>query len=408
MKIIVAHNYYQQRGGECLSFEANASLLEDRGHEVHRFTLNNDDIDQQSRVKVAVQTIWNASTRRKLASMVQEVRPAIVHFTNTFPKISPSVYSVARHLGAAVIQDLRNYRLVCAAFNFLRDGKICEDCLGRSIAVPAIRHRCYRGSLPGSVVVASMQAVHHALGTWRSQIDLFMTPSEFAKSKYVQAGFERHRIRAKPNFIDSVPEVGEGNGDYAIFIGRLSPEKGVELLLDAWQKLRSPLKLLFVGDGEQNEIVASAARLDPRIQAVGWKSHDELLELIGDARLLIMPSLWYETFGRTIIEAYAKGCPVIASRLGSMQELVLEGVTGFCFEAGNSDDLVRAVQKICSQSEEERAAMRCAAHDEFLKRYTANENYKMLMEAYQSALYFRGNGHGQVAPPVRRAEVERC
>src|SRR5262245_31567387 len=201
MRVLMCHNYYQQRGGEDQSFEDEADLLDENGHEVIRYTLHNDEIRKRSKLDVAWRTIWNPATYRALRSVIARVRPDVVHFTNSFPLISPSAYYAARAEKVPILHALRDFRLLCPQGHFLRENKICESCLTTKLKLPSIIHGCYRGSRAGSIVLSSMIAAHHALKTWGKVIDRYYCASRFARSKFIEGGFPAGRIGLKPNFV---------------------------------------------------------------------------------------------------------------------------------------------------------------------------------------------------------------
>jgi glycosyltransferase involved in cell wall biosynthesis len=384
MKVLLAHNYYQEPGGEDTSFAMEAELLAAAGHDVLRYTLHNDAINTMSKLAVARRTIWNAETYRELRAIVRRERPAVVHFTNTFPLISPSAYHAAKHEGAAVVQSLRNYRLLCPNAQFLRNGAVCESCLGRTIPWPAVRHGCYRGSRAGSAVVAAMLAWHRLRKTWTEAVDLYYTLTEFARRKFIEGGLPAEKIAVKSNFIHPDPGPGDGAGGYVVFVGRLSPEKGIATLIAAWRQLAGDVQLKILGDGPQAGLVEEAARNDARICWLGRRSFADVQGIVGDAACMVVPSLWYEGQPRTIIEAFSRGTPVIASRLGSMQEIIDEGATGFLFEPGNAADLAVTISQWFRDTS--RHDMRTAARQEFEGRYAAPANYEMLMNLYRQAI----------------------
>lgn len=384
MNVLLCHNYYQQRGGEDLSFEAEARLLEAKGHEVRRFTLHNDAIRDLHPLGVVGRTFWNRDCYRQVRRLIVQEQSDVMHCTNLFPLISPAVYSAAKAEGVPVVQSLRNYRLLCPNAYLLREDRVCEDCLGKMFAWPGVRHGCYRGSRVASAVVAGMSALHRGLRTWQTKVDVYFTPTEFARRQFLRAGFPAEKLLVKPNFIDPDPGVGDGSGDYAVFVGRLSAEKGISTLLVAWSDPQCDIPLKIIGDGPLAPDVQAAARDNPRLEWLGARPSAEVLEIVGQAKFLVMPSVWYETFGRTIIEAFAKGTPVVASRLGCMEELVREGVTGLLFEPGRSSDLVAQVRRLLANSAA-LATMRRAARAEFLSKYTADPNYDLLMEIYARA-----------------------
>lgn len=384
MNILLCHNYYQQRGGEDLSFEAEARLLEAKGHQVRRFTLHNDAVRELHPLRVVGRTFWNRDSHRQVRRLIEQEQPDVMHCTNIFPLISPAVYSAAKAEGVPVVQSLRNYRLLCPNAYLLRENRVCEDCLGKMFAWPGVLHGCYRGSRAASAVVAGMSALHRGLRTWQRKVDVYFTPTEFARRQFLRAGFPAEKLLVKPNFIDPDPGLGDGDGDYAVFVGRLSAEKGIATLLAAWSDPRCDIPLKIIGDGPLAADVQAAARENPRLEWLGARPSAEVLEIIGHATVLVMPSLWYETFGRTIIEAFAKGTPVVASRLGCMEELVHDNVTGLLFEPGRPSDLVAQVRRLLAEPAA-LATMRRAARAEFLGKYTADPNYDLLMEIYARA-----------------------
>jgi len=385
MRVLLCHAYYQQPGGEDQSFEAEARLLESRGHEVHRYTLHNDVIDGMNRLAVAAKTLWNRTTHRELTRLMREFRPDVLHCTNNFPLISPSIYYAARALNVPVVQSLRNYRQLCPGGLLMRNGAVCEDCLGKRLATAGIRHGCYRNNSLATAVVAGMTSLHGLLGTWSRVVSRYFTLTEFAKSKFVAAGWPAEKIAVKPNFIDPDPGLGRGEGNYAVFVGRLSGEKGIATLLEAWAQIGDALPLKIIGDGPLRDDVQRFAQEHPQVELLGHRPQSEVLDIIGNANGLIMPSIWYETFGRTIIEAFAKGTPVIASRLGAMQELIDDGSTGLLFKPGDANDLAAKVRQLIGHNEL-RQSVRIAARREYERRYTADPNHEMLLEIYRQAI----------------------
>jgi len=284
-----------------------------------------------------------------------------------------------------VVQSLRNYRLLCAKAQFFRDGTVCQDCLGKVLGGPGIRHGCYRDSRAATAVVTGITLAHRMLRTWTRCIDLYFTLTEFARQKFIEGGWPADKIVVKPNFIDPVPEPGDGGGRSVVFVGRLSPEKGLETLLSAWSGVRTDFRLKIIGDGPQGELVRSAAATDARIDWLGRRPLQQVLHILGEAECLVMPSVWYETFGRTIIEAFARGTPVIASRLGAMAELVDDGRTGRQFTPSDAEDLRDKLQAFLDQPQQW-PTMRSAARSEFLSRYTGERNIELLLQIYRRAM----------------------
>jgi glycosyltransferase involved in cell wall biosynthesis len=386
MKVLLCHNYYQQAGGEDEVFAAEGALLEAHGHQVVRFTRHNNAIDRMNRFDLSLKTLWNRETYTELRTLIQQERPQVMHCTNTFPLISPAAYDAAREEGVAIVQTLHNYRLLCPSGTFLRNGRVCEDCLGRSVPWPGVLHKCYRNSRAASAVVASLLTYHRVRQTWRNKVDVYIALTEFARQKFLEGGFSSEQIVVKPNFLLNDRGMGSGQGGYAVFVGRLSVEKGVETLLKAWTRQPAPLPLKIIGDGPLAESVRQAASAGTAIEWLGRRSLDEVLDVIGNAAFLIMPSIWYETFGRTIIEAFSRGTAVIASRLGALAELVDEGRTGLLFEPGNAEELAARARQLAGHPTLLQR-MREEARQEFEEKYTADRNYGMLLAIYEKACH---------------------
>jgi glycosyltransferase involved in cell wall biosynthesis len=385
LKVLLCHNFYQQPGGEDQSFAAEASLLETHGHQVLRFTRHNDAIARMRRFEVARRTLWNPETFHELRELIRRERPEVMHCTNTFPLISPAAYYAARAEGVPIVQSLRNYRLFCVNAYFLRNGRVCEDCLGKGVPWPGVLHGCYRSSRIASAVVAGMLSLHRGLRTWARMVDRYFALTEFSRRKFIEGGLPARQVAVKPNFIHPDPGPGSGQGGYAAFIGRLSPEKGIKTLLSAWTQLAGRLPLKIIGDGPLADNVRAVAEKTAGIDWLGRRQPREVLELLGKAACLVMPSIWYEALPRTIIEAYAKGTPVVASRLGAMAELVHDGRTGLLFEPGNPVDLALKIHALLDDPERI-IAMRRLSRREYEEKYTVETNYRMLMRIYEEAV----------------------
>jgi glycosyltransferase involved in cell wall biosynthesis len=385
MRIIVCHNYYQQPGGEDQVFRDEVTLLESHGHQVATFVIHNDTIRKRSKLKVACETMWNRRVASELAALVRKEEAEIVHFHNTFPLISPAAYHAVREAGAAVVQTLHNFRLLCPGATFIRDGQVCERCLGKAVPWPAVAHRCYRGSLSGSTVVAVMLAAHRLFRTWDQAVDRYIALTEFARQTFLRGGLPAEKVVVKGNFVAPSPPVGRGQGSYALFAGRLVPEKGLGTLLEAWKGLAEAGPLKILGDGPLAAHVQKAIQGNSAVEWLGSRPHAEVQDLLGEAQMLILPSTWYEGFPKILVEALAKGTPVVASRLGAMAELIDDGRTGLLFEPGNAEDLAAKVRQFAGDPCR-RAAMRQAARKCFEDNHTAERNYRQLVAIYHQAL----------------------
>ena len=382
MRVLTVHNYYQRPGGEDRVFESEASLLEAHGHAVIRYSVHNDAVGEISRLRLSGRAIWSGAAHQEIRSLCRKERPDIVHFHNTLPLISPSAYHAAKAEGAAVVQTLHNYRLACPEATFFRDGQVCEECLGKRFAWPGIVHGCYRQSRSASAVVATMVGVHHALGTWRSMVDRYIVLTQFARAKFIELGIPDEKLALKPNFVEPDPGVGAHAGGYAVFVGRLAPGKGIETLLRAWRMLESPPLLKVIGSGPLDHLFSPAP---PGVEWLGQQGKAEVARVMRDAAVLIFPSELFETFGLSIIEAYSTGLPVIVSTGGAAAELVRDGATGYLYEAGNAAALAERV-KCMFAHHDVIAAMQTRARREYIERYTASSNYRLLMDIYRSVL----------------------
>jgi glycosyltransferase involved in cell wall biosynthesis len=385
MKILLVHNRYQIAGGEDTVVHAEKSMLEDHGHEVTLLESNNAEISGVvSKIRTGVGTVYSRTGKRRVASELARIRPDVMHVHNFFPLFSPSIYFAAGEADVAVVQTLHNYRLVCPNALLFRDGHECEDCLGKTLAWPGVVHACYRGSRLASAAVAAMQATHRVLGTWANKVDMYIALTEFSRQKLVSGGLPAEKMSVKPNFVHPTPGMGKGDGGYALFVGRLSEEKGVSTLLAAWKQLAAEIPLKIVGDGPLAEIVKSATKESRGIEWLGRVSRDQVAALMQRAVLLIFPSVWYEGFPMSIVEAFAVGLPVVASDLGAMSSLVRHQQTGLHFRAGNVDELVAQVRWARSHPEKVRE-MRETARNEFETKYSAERNHEILINIYQTA-----------------------
>ena len=337
-------------------------------------------------LSLLLQTIWASDSRKDFRELLRRERPDLVHFHNTFMMISPSAYYACTEYGVPVVQTVHNYRLLCLSGDLFRGGKICEECIGRTIPWPGVRHRCYHGSLSHSAAVASMLLAHRALRTWERKVDLFIAPSAFLAEKLAQGGIPAEKIVVKPNFVAFDTSVRAGRDDrYAIYLGRLSPEKGVRNLIAAWQKIED-LRLLIVGAGPEEDYIRATImeRGSGNVEMTGPQTRDSVAVLLKGAAFLVFPSQWHEPFGLAAVEAFASGVPVIAARAGAISEIVRDGHTGLLFAPGSVDELARKVRWAIDNPEATRR-MGENARRVYEQRYTPEKNYPMLMEIYHRA-----------------------
>jgi len=392
MNILMLHNRYLVPGGEDQSTAAEANLLQQQGCGVELLEEDNRRVEQLGKSRTAMRTIWSSESFHRIHDKLRTGKFDVLHVQNFFPLWSPSVYYAAAKCNVPVVQTLRNYRLMCVNSIFFRDSHVCEDCLGKRFAWPGILHACYRDSRAASAVVAGMNGIHHLAGTWRKKIHVYVALTEFARDKYIAGGFPAEKIVVKPNFVYPSPQPGPGQGGYALFVGRLSPEKGITTLLNAWRTSANALSLKIVGDGPLSGIVEIAARENRTIEYLGRRSSDEVAQLMGRAEFLVFPTECYEGMPRTVIESFAVGTPVLASNIGSTATMVVPGETGFQFKQGSVAELRERVEW-CSQNLDQLRAMRPRARQVFENSYTGSANARMLLAIYERARDNAGHAH---------------
>jgi len=388
VKILIVHNSYQQPGGEDVVVQRESALLAANGHQVRTHFRDSAEMRRLGplrKMELSLAAIWARNTHHELRNLLLQEKPDLAHFHNIFPLISPSGYFACFNAGVPVVQTLHNYRLLCAGGTLFRDGAPCEDCREHGLW-PGIIHGCYRNSCASTAALSLTLGIHRQLGTWSRRIDCFVAPSEFVSQLYGSAGFDPRKIFVKPNFVAVDPGERTSAGDYAVFVGRLSVEKGLRTLLRAWESLAIPIPLVIVGDGPLREELEEKVhnQLSCAVRFAGFLPNEDTLLLIKGAKFLVFPSEWYETFGLTMIEAFACGVPVICSRLGTMQEIVSDNRTGIHFTPGDSADLARKVEWAWKHPVELKRFGR-AARLEYESKYTAERNYHLLINAYQMA-----------------------
>ena len=387
LSVLCVHNRYIQPGGEDQVFESESRLLAENGCRVEKVEAQTTYPSGLVRkIGAAVDCVWSRSWHQEFKTFLRNSRPDVVHVHNFFSVISPSVYYACKEEGVPVVQTLHNYRLACPAASFYRDGKVCEECLDQG-PFHAVRYGCYRDSKLATAALATMLEVHRKKDTWTEMVDCYIALTEFAREKMIQGGLPAGKIRVKPNFVLPDPGPRKDDGDYALFVGRLVDLKGVGTLLAAWSKLPKSIPLVIAGDGPFRPAMEKQIA-DLKLTNVDYRgrlSRQETLAAMKGARFLMFPSEWYEGFPVTIAESFACGVPVLCSRLGGMREIVDDGRTGLHFNPGDAADLAEKVQWAWSNPEEI-ISMGAAARAEFEAKYSAERNFGMLTEIYESVL----------------------
>lgn len=378
-RVLIVHNAYQHRGGEDAVVEDEAKLLGSQGHAVKIYERQNDEISGMGRLALLQQTLWSTRTVDEVATLIRDFRPDVIHVHNTFPLISPSLYWAAERAGVPVVQTLHNFRLLCPQAMFLREGRVCEDCLGH-LPWRGVVQRCYRDSVAQSGVLAGMLALHRGIGTYSRKVSRFIALNAFSRRKFVEGGLPAEKVTVKPNFVDMVAPEDDVSRDGFLFVGRLSPEKGIAILAEAMGQVPSA-SLTVIGEGPEADRLAGLGN----VHTLGRRDTAGVQSAMGCAACLVLPSICYENFPRTLVEAFACGLPVIASRLGAMAELVEDGRTGLLFEPGNPGDLA-AKMRWAMVNPEALRRMGQTARTEYAAKYTAEINYRQLMTIYREAM----------------------
>jgi glycosyltransferase involved in cell wall biosynthesis len=317
--------------------------------------------------------------------MLAGFQPDVVHVHNWFPTLSPSIFKRCKEADIPVLHTLHNYRLLCINATLFRDGQVCEDCIGSTFRTPGVIHKCYRDSRLGSAVATAGMLAQWAGGTWHRSVDKFIALTEFAKRKLIQGGLPEERIVVKPNFVDPDPGPGPGDGGYFLYAGRLTEEKGLRILLECWRSGPELPPLWIVGVGPLQEEVREAAAALPNVEWLGGKSSDEVVELMGRAKATLCPSLWYEGMPRVVIESFAVGTPVVASRIGCYPEMISDGECGALFQTGDAGCLLSRVREL-----EARGAfpeMRAKARRCFEAEYTGRRNFSLVLNIYRNVIF---------------------
>lgn len=394
LKVLVGHTRYQQAGGEDVVFELEAALLRRMGHTVVTYEQSNHQLNEIGPVSGFLKAVWSRDTTSRLGGLIRETRPDLAHFHNTFAMISPSAYYACQAAGVPVVQTLSNYRLGCPNAYCAVNGEPCERCVSQTVAWPGIVRKCYRESRMATAGVAAITAIHKALDSYGGKVDAFISTTEFARKLHIRSGLPEQRVFVKPNFVSPAGTGRRERGGYALYAGRLTREKGVDLLLDAWSRLPIPLRLVLAGeaDGECAEAVRRAALENPLIEWAGGQTHDGVGRLLQGADFLIHPSRLYEGCSMVVVEAFNAGVPCIVSGQGSLAEMVEDGRTGLHFRQGDATHLAEKVSWMAGNPARQEA-MGAEARARFEEQFTPERNYALLMDIYEAAITH--NRHGK-------------
>ncbi len=394
-KVFQAHNYHAHPGGSEVMFETTIAMLRARGHDVAVLKRDNGRITTLGdKLSAFRQCFYSRASKADVARILRDVEPDVAHFHNLYPLLSSSVLEACHEADIPVVLSCHDYKLTCPTAQHLRDGAACEACLGGREYRCAV-HNC-RGNLLLSVAYAARDMAARSNGRIRDLVTLFLTPTRFAKQQLVKGGYPAERIEVLGNMVEVPAEdPGRPRGDYIAYVGRVSPEKGIDTLLDAARATGVPVRI--AGDPSlMPELVAGAPA---NVRFVGQLERHELPAFYAGARALVVPSVWFEVFGIVCAEAMGCGVPVIASRIGGLPEVVDEGVTGLLFEPGNSDELAEKIQWLW----DDEAVFHQLGHNarqQAVTRFSTQVHYQKLMDLYRKALEVR---HGSVLSQVQQS-----
>lgn len=385
MKILMVHSRYQELGGEDISTRNEARLLRDTGHAVELVEYDNHEVEQMGAARAGLRAIWSRTARRDLSARLAGGGFDILHVQNYLPMVSPAVLRLGKRYGVATVQALRNYRLICTKAQFFRDGKDCHDCLGKTLPWAGIKHRCYRDSLPATLALTGMIATHRALGTWSRETDAFIAVSEYVRCKYLEGGFDPARVHAKPNVVAAAGPASTALSHKLVYVGRLSAEKGIDVLIEAWRRAGVEGELVIAGDGPAREALGQQAADLPGVRFLGRVPSQEARALMREARAMVIPSIWAEPFPRTGVEAMSEGTPVIGAASGGIPELFPDGRGGALYPATDADALATQIRTLF-ESDEMAARWRADARAVFDEHFSPAAVTRRTEEIYAAAI----------------------
>lgn len=390
MKVLLIHNYYANRGGEDAVFEKELELLRSKNIDVVTYvkynTVYKKLIDQ---LNMAFKMIWSEKIYDELIELIKKEKPDIAHFHNIWYNISPSAYYACKKLDVPVVQTLHNFRIFCANGLLFRNSSICDKCLTNS-PFYGVYYGCYRNSKIKTIPISLAENLHRMLGTWNNKINAYISLTEFSRRIFIEYGIPENKIFVKPNFLFNIPETIDYNYDYFLFVGRLSKEKGLMELLQAYKLLQErgqffPLKI--IGDGPlfadiKNFIVNNSLK---NVELLGQLDEKSIIKYMENALALVIPSIWYEMFPLVILEAYRCKKAVIVPRFGAFNYTVDDLNTGIFFEFGNVNDLADKMDWAIFNLEQVKN-MGLRARKIFEERYTADKNFEYLMNIYKKVI----------------------
>ena len=384
MKVLIVHNFYKIRAGEYSVLKNEIKLLKDNGNEVITFYKDNKNIKSfYSKVIYFLRIVYSKNIFKEFDYYLKQNKPDVIHVHNFFPIMTPAIFFAAQKNNIPIVHTLHNYRLICPTSTLMHNNRIYEKSIING-SFSTIIDKVYRNSYLGTFALARMISYHKKYNTWDTQVDKFIALTNFSKSKFIEANFLIDKIEIKSNFVFDMYDPESDKKEYALFIGRISEEKGIRCLIKAWEKI--DYKLIIVGTGPLENFVKR--QLNENIIFLGKQNKEEIRVLMNAASFLIIPSIWYEGFPMVILEAYSAGLPVLGSRIGSIEEVVLDNITGLHFKPNDSRDIVKKVNRIIKDRELLKKISK-NSRKEYLEKYTPSKNYDILINIYNSVIQSR-------------------
>jgi glycosyltransferase involved in cell wall biosynthesis len=383
MKILIIHNRYQFWGGEDVVFESELEILRKNGHIIDTLIFDNKNIKTfLDKLIVAVGTVYNIKSKKILKNRINAFKPDVIHVHNFYPIASPSIFFIAKKLKVPIVMTLHNYRLICPSTTLFYNNEIYEKNINHFFPYDAIVNRVYRDSIVETTILALTITVHKLIGTWNSKVTYYIALTEFARNKFLNSSLHvsAEKIVVKPNFVADNGYNIAHRGNYFLFIGRLSTEKGISKIIEVASELPD-VEFRIIGDGPLKKDVENASKDCNNISYLGFRDKGFILDQLKSARALIFPSLWYEGFPMTILEALSCGTPILASDLGGPKEILTNGYNGYLFDYQNKQDLIEKIIKISSEDDSQRKMCE-NARNTYEMLYTPEINYEQLIEIY--------------------------
>lgn len=389
MRVLLVHCFYRSSApsGEDSVYRNEKKLLEDNGFEVITYEKYNDNLDNHStlnKISAGAEFIWSSLVFHELTKIIEKYKPDVAHFHNIFPQISTSSYAACKKMGVPVVQTLHNYRYICPSGLLQRKNKPCEKCIKGSL-LNSLIYQCYRGSLFSTLPIVIMIIFNKIVGNFNNKVDRYIALTNFSKSRFIAGGFPKDKFSVKPNFVDFIENSEPTIGDYVVFVGRLTQEKGVGTLIEACKKIKNiPVKIL--GDGElRGRLESICIQFNLNVEFLGNQPKDKVMAIIKKSRFLVIPSEWYEGFPVVVVEAYACGKPVLASKIGSLDEIIIENVTGRKFTFGSSSSLAATIESMWLDTKMLKV-MANNARAVFDTQYNPTTNFKNLLQIYSDVI----------------------